>query len=305
MLQIIGLLLPLFALIVMGRLAVTRNMLTQAGVNALTGFTYWIALPALLFGSIAESPALALLDVSAVYLACCLAVFFAAMALSWWRYGPSVSRAAVFGLNATYGSAIYMGTPIVAAVFGPQGVSLILAIIAFHSGILLPLASVLIELDNPRAGGLGRLVRLTLLAMLRNPIIISIAAGFAWHGLDLAVPGPLRQFCAIVGPAASPLALFCLGASLPPLAVERSVLGEATIAMVLKMAVLPVCVGLASWAMGLPWNVAVVTACLPTGANVFLLASRATAYAQTSATTVVIAFVTSIVTVAGVLSGMR
>jgi predicted permease len=54
----------------------------------------------------------------------------------------------VFALNATYGNVIYLGTPLVSAAFGPPGLSLILTIIAVHSGVLLPLAAVLIEIEQ-------------------------------------------------------------------------------------------------------------------------------------------------------------
>ena len=153
MLQIVGLVVPIFAVILLGRLAVSRHILTPEGLEALNGFAYWLALPALLFGSIAESQSLEVIGIAGIYLACCIFVFAATMVLGWLVLDGSLAKSAVFGLNATYGNVIFLGTPLVAAFFGPQGVAQILAIIAFHSGVLLPLAAVFIELGSGRQGG--------------------------------------------------------------------------------------------------------------------------------------------------------
>lgn len=305
MLKILELIAPLFAVIAMGHLAIRRSILDTTGLAALNGFAYWVALPALLFNSIAEVRTPGLMTVAGIYLACCILVFALAMLAGRLLLGGSLAKTAVFGLNATYGNVIFLGTPLVLAVFGPRGVPLILAIIAFHSGVLLPLAAILIEIDTGRQGGAAVIARNTVTGLLRNPIMMSILLGFLWRATNLAVPGPLHQLSALLGPAAAPLALFCLGASLPPLAREPMVIREAVLATVLKLALLPLCVGTLSSMMGLsglPWRVAVVTAAMPTGANAFLLARRTTSFAESSASTVVVATATSLLTITALLS---
>ena len=118
MLQIVSLVVPIFAVILLGRLAVSRHILTPEGLEALNGFAYWLALPALLFGSIAESHSLEVIGIAGIYLACCIFVFAATMIVGWLLLDGSLARSAVFGLNATYGNVIFLGTPLVAAVFG-------------------------------------------------------------------------------------------------------------------------------------------------------------------------------------------
>jgi predicted permease len=83
---------------------------------------------------------------------------------------------------------------------------------------------------------------------------------------------------------------------------------EAVCATILKLVVLPIVVGtLARMAglSGLPWTVAVVTAAMPTGANAFLLARRASAFAEASASTVVLATAMSVLTISGLLVWIR
>jgi len=308
MLQIIGLIIPIFAVIGLGRAAVSYQKLDAAGLAVLNGFTYWVALPALLIGSIAGSHGENLLEVSVVYLACCIAVFLMSMIICYVFIDRSVAHMAIFGLNSTYGNVIFLGTPVVSAFFGPEGVSLILAIIAFHSGILLPLAAALIELGTPRQGGVKAVLSNTLKGLLRNPIIMSIVAGFVWRATGLGLPSPIQHMFALLGPAAAPLALFCLGGSLPAVSSDRAIVTEATLATVLKLAALPVCIGLVMWQLGLtglPWRVAVVTAAMPTGANAFMLARRATDFAATSASTVVTASAASVLTITLFLAYLR
>ena len=308
MLHIISLVVPLFAVIALGRVTVSRGWLSPEGLGALTGFAYWLALPALLFSSIAQGDPLQVVGTGGIYLVCCLGVFAAAMIVSRLALDGTLTKAVVFALNATYGSVIYLGMPVVAAVFGTRGVSQILAIIALHSGVLLPLAALLIELDSGREGGAGAVLRRTLAGLARNPIIVAIALGFAWRITGWPVPDCLHNFLLVVGPAAAPLALFCLGASLPSVAVEAAHLREATLAAALKLTVLPLCVGGACWFMQLPvlsWQVAVVTAAMPTGANAFLLARRATNFAEASASTVVVTMLVSLVSITGLLTWLR
>lgn len=305
MLQIVGLVIPFFAIIVFGRLSVSRKILSPDGLVALNGFAYWLALPALLFGSIAESHTLQVMGIAVVYLGCCIFVFASAMALSHLLFGSSLAKSAVFGLNATYGNVIFLGTPLVAAFFGAPGVAQILAIIAFHSGVLLPLAAILMELGSERKGGVRAVVYRTILGLICNPIIVSITLGFAWRATGIAVPHPVHNLLVVLAPSAAPLALFCLGASLPAIAAEPAIIREATLATVLKLTVLPVCVGWVAWflgLLGLPWRVAVVTAAMPTGANAFLLARRATMFAESSASTVVVTTAVSVISITGLLT---
>jgi malonate transporter and related proteins len=267
MIKILQLAAPLFAIIFLGWIAKRRELLDAREVAGINSFTYWIALPALLFGAILETDTANGLNVAGIYLACCLFIYAIAIAGGYFILGAKLARTAVFGLNASYGNVIFLGTPLVAAVFGTDGVSVILTIIALHSGVLLPLAAVLIELGSSRRSGIGVMLRNTIVGLLRNPIIMSIALGYLWRvsAPTVSAPGPeltsrldealmpyavwqvaaqtlsppIHQFLSLLGRAASPLALFCLGASLPPIVARSEAFYEAASATVLKLTVLP------------------------------------------------------------------
>lgn len=308
MFDILSLLFPLFFLIGAGATAIRTKWISDEGSAALTGFTYWLALPALLIRSIVESQMTGVLEAAGAYLCACLALFAAALLLFFAFMGRSLTRAALFGLNATYGNVIFLATPLVGAMFGPAGIASVLAIIALHSGFLLPLAAVLAELGNPRRGGARVVIINSALGLLRNPVIVAIVLGFVCKATSFPIPEAVLRLLRLLGGAASPLALFCLGASLPIQRVGRAVIAETCLATAMKLAVLPVVVGLVSWRLGiggLPWKVAVITASMPTGANAFLLTRRATDSTQASATTVLLTTVLSVASLTFVLGTLR
>jgi malonate transporter len=305
MAQALGLIVPVFAVIAMGWLAVRLKRLDTQSLAGLVGFAYWVALPSLLFASIAELDPGAALTVAIIYLACCLVVYGFAVAVSCLLFRRSLAQSAMFGLNATYGNVIYLATPLVSAAFGQPGLTLILVIIAVHSGVLLPLAAVLIELDSGQQGGAVVVLRSSIVNVLKNPIMMSILLGFLWRLTGFGVPVPLHNLLTLLGRAASPLALFCLGATLPGISGGILVLREAVLVTIIKLLILPISVGAMCWLVGLPdlqWRVALVTAAMPTGANAFLLARRATDFAEASATAVVLSTGASILTIAMLLN---
>jgi predicted permease len=156
-----------------------------------------------------------------------------------------------------------------------------------HSAILLPLAGVLVEMDvvgSQRRRPLAILAA-ALARTLRNPIIMSILVATLWRIAHLPVPAPLDELLRLLGSAATPLALICLGGALPSLAALAPD-AAAIVGTVLKLAALPALV----WAIGryaelpdLPLKVAILVGGMPTGANAFLLAHRDESLAEASA----------------------
>ena len=57
--------------------------------------------------------------------------------------------------------------------------------------------------------------------LLKNPMIVSISFGLIFSALPVALPVPAEQFLSILGAAATPGALFVIGASLATKSAER------------------------------------------------------------------------------------
>lgn len=286
-----------------------------AGFRGLNDVTFYAGIPALMVLALADAGEPRVLDIAGAYFAAALAVFALAVALARQVLGAGLSAAGAIGLNAAYGNLVMLGIPIVSAAFGPPGLAVLISIIALHSVVMLPLASVLIEADRRgTADPLGVLLR-TLPGLARNPILAAILLALAWHGLGLPIPAPLRRLLELASAAASPLALVCLGGTLPGFA-GRGALREAGLATALKLVLLPALVwGLAAL-LGLgpmPTAVAVLAAGLPTGANAFLFARRAGegeaaaagAGEAAAAGTVVVSTALSVLTLPALLAWLR
>ncbi|MGE7415253.1 AEC family transporter [Methylobacterium tarhaniae] len=302
---LVSVILPVFGLIVVGRLIIRFGIVDRSETKGLTGLIFWVLLPSLLFLSIVGSRTPPRLDVIGLYFAVALPVFALSVLGGIALLRMTLAQAAVFGLNAAFGNTVLLGIPIVSAIWGGAGLAILLSIIAAHSLLLLPAATVLVELDRgEHRRRLLDTVRETVLGSLKNPIISSIMAATAWNGTGLPVPEALRRILELLAQAAPALALISLGASLPVL--RRATIGPPVLAAtVIKLAVMPLCMGLAVAAAAVPQPAAiimVVTAALPTGANAFLLAHRSGAMMEVSAATVVVATIVSVATLTAIIS---
>lgn len=296
--HLFAVILPVFALICLGWLARRTRFVEAGGTKGLVDLVYWVVLPSLLFLSVQRQSAPDGVFVAAMYFAVILPGFGLAVLAARTILKARLSHAAVFALNAVFGNTLLMGAPIVDAVWGEQGLAALIAIIAFHSITLLPLATLLIELDKERETGLVRFLGGTMLGILRNPIISSILLAYLWRATGIPLPEGVRRLLELLAQAAPALSLICLGASLPEVG-RSSTWNEALLATAIKLVAMPLCMAILVRAIGMPspaGPVMVLASALPTGANAFMLARRTGALIDASAATVALGTAASIAT---------
>jgi malonate transporter and related proteins len=302
--SVFGIVVPVFALIGMGALAVRLRLVEMAAVRGMTDFVFYTAMPGLLFGSVVQAPPLRLLDVAGSFLGGALILYGGALVLARGLFGAGLASAAVFALDCVFGNSVMLGIPIVDAAYGRDGVAFLMAVIAFHSGVLLPLATVFIEAGSVTGRNVFGILKAALPGIFRNPVVVAILLAFIWRFSGIPLPSPLGRFLGLIGAAGPPLALFCLGASLPR-PTGWSDFKEVSFAAVLKLVAMPALVALVAYLVGVrgvAFSVVVLAAGLPTGANAFLLARRFATMMEASASTVVITTVLSMVTLTLLLS---
>jgi hypothetical protein len=144
--KLLTLILPVFALIAIGWSARRLRLLKPSALRGLRDLVFFLAMPALLFSAIEKAPPFDLVSVTSVYFAAILSIFAFAFAVARLMRAP-LAKAAMLGLNSSYGNTVLMGIPIIVAALGGDALPPLLAIIALHSAILLPLAGVLVEMD--------------------------------------------------------------------------------------------------------------------------------------------------------------
>jgi malonate transporter and related proteins len=298
---------PVFGLILLGWAAMRIKLLTEQGAEGLTAFVFYVAIPCLLFGSVARG-SLAAGDhvrVALAYFAALLIVFAASIAIARAAFGAGLAEAAVFATNVTFGNTVMIGIPLVFFAWGSVGEGPTLAIVGFHSIVLLPLATMLVELGRAERTPLGRTLAVTGVAIARNPVITSLLAGIAWSWLDFGLPAPVERLMAMLAAAAGPCALFALGTSLAGFKIAGD-LTQSLAVTILKLVALPVAVAvIGRFVFALdPLSVAIATvvAAMPTGANAFILANKYKLFERRSASAVLISTALSFVTLSVLLA---
>ncbi len=308
MLIVLQIVLPVFAIVVLGFAARRTNRISVEGVRGMNDFVFLLALPALLFaGAAGSAPSRATLVIALAYFTGCVPVYALALVIGRRLRGLRLADAGLFALDASYGNLAMAGIPLTLAAYGPEGLRDLLAIIAFHSIILLPIATLVAETGLNASASPARILVATASAMLRNPIVLAVVLGGLWAALLPPPPELLLRPLQLLGAAGPAAALFCLGASLTGFDPRR---GGATalVGVSLKLVVLPAAVLATARLFGLDalgTAVAVTAAGMPTGANAFILARRYATGMDRSAATVLLASALSVVTLGAIIAAFR
>lgn len=302
-----GIVAPVFALIAMGAAAPRLRLLDAGAVKGMSDFVFYLAMPSLLFRSMVTAPPLRLLDVAGSFILGAFLLFALAAILARFAWRIRLADASVFALNAVFGNTVMLGVPIIDSAYGPEGVAYLLAVVAFHSALLLPLATILIEADAGAGNGPLAVIRATLPGLVRNPVVVCIVSALIWRATGLGLAAPIDRLLMLLGAAGPPLALFCLGATLPKPEGWKT-MGGVVAASALKLLVMPALVAILAHLAGVQgtaFAVVVLAAAMPTGANAFLLARRFHTMMEASASTVVVSTALSLLTLTALLGWLR
>lgn len=215
MLAVLSVTFPFFALVLCGYVATQRRMLPIEAIPGLNGFVLYFALPCLLFRFGANTPIAQLLNIPLL-----LAWLFCALATVAFAIGISLNRRirwndAAFGaLVAAFPNTGFMGVPLLVALLGPAAAGPAIVTIVVDLVITSSLCIALSRLDGAGAHGVAEAGRRALAGVAVNPMPWSIALGAWVSATGLALPQPLLATLGLLADAASPAALFTIGAVL-------------------------------------------------------------------------------------------
>ena len=290
MLDVLRVTFPFFALVLCGYWAARRQMLPFEAIPGLNGFVLYFALPCMLFRFGANTPIAQLLDASAffMYLFCALVMVAFAVAVTLnRRFGWN--DAAFGALVGAFPNTGFMGVPLLVALLGSAAAGPAIVTIVIDMVITTSLCIALSRLDGAGEQGVGQAAKNALLGVVKNPLPWAILLGTLFSAFQIELPGPVEKTVALLGDAASPVALFTIGAVLArsqkiahheqhgPL-TWKDYVPVALIKLFLHP-VLVLVVGLAAISMGLPIDafalkVMVLVAALPSASNVAMLSER-------------------------------
>lgn len=313
--DVLAIVLPVFGLIAIGFGAGRSGYVSPAAARGLPEFMFKVAMPALLFRTLgtATLPDAAPLSI--------LVAYFGASALTWGlatvlartllRRPPEDAPALAFA--SSFSNAVMMGIPLCLSFFGDKSAPVLALIVACDVAFLWTAAALQLAWAQSRGPQTGdRTGRVSLrgvlggvaLRLATNPIIVSCAAGLAWHAGGLTLPPVLDRIISLLGQAGIPGALCALGLTLATFELKGQ-FPTVVLITLLKLLVMPaIAFLLATHALGLDATTAgiiTVVAALPVGANAFLFASVHDRAAASVSGAVTLSLVLSVATVAGLL----
>ena len=299
--------LPFFAIIGLGYVSGRTGFFTPDATAYLTKFVFYFALSAMLFRFSANMSLSEVFDWSFViaYFLGTTTVYLIATAVALAR-GRPVAEAAFEAQCAAIGNIGFLGIPMLALLLGERAVGYIMLMLAVDLIVFSSLIVILVTGSRKGRVGLG-VLRTVALGLVKNPMIVSIVAGLTVSGSGLALPTPVNSFLVTLGAAATPGALFAIGASLATKSAERlAVAGWLSFA---KLVLHPAAVAIfALWVFPVePYaaGVMIASASLPVAGNVYILAQHYGIAPLRVSAAILISTAVSIVTVSGVIAWVK
>ena len=296
--------LPFFMLIALGYGSGRTGFFSPEATAYLTKFVFYFALSAMLFRFSANLSLGEILDWPFVlaYLSATGVVYLFATFVAL-RRGLPVTEAAVEAQCAVIGNVGFLGIPMLVLLLGEAAVGPVMMVLAVDLIVFGSLIVILIT--GSRDGRMSpRILWTVAVGLVKNPMIVSITLGLIVSAYALPIPRPVNDFLTLLGAAATPGALFAIGASLASKSAERvAIAGWLSFN---KLVLHPAAVAVAAlllfdvdpYAAG----VMIAAAALPVAGNVYILAQHYGVAPTRVSASILISTAASVVTVSLVIA---
>lgn len=211
LITVLGIVLPIFALVYIGYYFRRQGLCTDEWVNVLNKFVYYVSLPAVIIVSFwdiqwrSSEIWMAVGWNTVAYLAFAILVFLSLNSL---KHLSGSAKSAMFMVSLV-GNTVYIGFPILIHALGSSKAPYVIAAGTAHLvlGLVLSILAVDFWVVKSR--------KLSLYAddLIKNPFMLSIGAGIILSLLGLKGPlfNVIHTPLAMLGSTATPIALFALG----------------------------------------------------------------------------------------------
>jgi predicted permease len=245
-LDIVG---PVFLTILLGFTLRRASFVNDDFVRRTSQLVFYVGLPALIVGKMADAPIERLLYPGAALLFVAGTLLFFGLS---WLLAPLVvsggpSRGA-FVQGCFRGNIAIVGLSIVSSMMDKEATTAAVFLLAFSLPLYNILAVVVLTTTTPREGRTGWKALLREIAL--NPPVLAVAAGLAIAALPFRLPSFVLKTFTYLGDMTLPLALIGIGAGLSISSV-LSRLTPTLWAVVIKNIATPALMGWAAWALGL------------------------------------------------------
>ncbi len=298
--------LPFFGLIGLGYGAARSKFFDEFATAHLTKFVFYFALSAMLFRFSANLSLSEIFEprLAAAYLWGTGFVYGVVMFVAFWR-GLDTPTAAIEAQVGAIGNTGFLGVPMLALLLGQEAIGPIILILSID---LIVFSSLLVILVTGSREGRSKLAvfKTVGVGLLKNPMIVSISLGLCVSATGVQIPEVVNSFLTTLGNAATPGALFAIGASLASKSAER--IHVAAWLSFAKLILHPLFVACAAYMFfrvdPYPASVAISAAALPVAGNVFILAQHYGVAPQRVSAAILVSTAVSILTVSTIISAV-
>lgn len=268
---------PLFMLVLLGY-GLGRSKRWPSSVSeALTRFSYVVAMPAMLFKLMSGVSTMPPVDFRLLlaFFGGCLIVFVIGRLIAYGVFQLDGIQQSVFALGGVFSNNVLLGLAIAKTTLGDEAVPVVSMVIVFNALILWTLVTVSIEWARHgefSVKGFGKTAR----GVLTNPIVASILLGTLWSFTGANVPTVIDLPMGMLAQAAVPMSLVALGMSLADYPIADGLTQSLTISAI-KLGLQPLVVWLLAKALGLPpleTKVVTLLAAVAMGVNVYVMAQQ-------------------------------
>lgn len=204
---------PIFVMVLIGMALKRIRMINDEFIGTASKIVFNLGLPTLLFISSATTDFSRVSDLRLLLALCIatLAVFFLTQLTARWQVNAARDQG-VFVQGAFRGNLVITGLAFCANAYGDHGLA-IAALPVAMTVIIYNLLSVYTLNRSLKQAGKNTFIR-TLHGIVKNPLIIAIAAGFLVNAVRLPLPDLLLHSADYLGQMVLPLALICIGGAL-------------------------------------------------------------------------------------------
>lgn len=300
MAEIVGLVVPFFALIFSGFAMAKLRPLPLDALGWLNAFIVYWALPALFVTLLARTPfeeltrgSFILGSVGSTF------AIFVLMFVGSRLVGGDTPTATMRGLGSAYGNIGYMGPGLALLAFGPAAATPVALIFCFENVMHFTLAPLLMALAGREKASPLQLAGRVARSIALHPFVLATIVGVLIAYSQVELPRFVSVYLDYLARAAAPCALFAMGVTLALRPLRRAPVELVPLAA-LKLVLHPLLVYMVLSAAGdFPpgWiEVATLLAALPTATNVFVIATQYQVWTERASAAVLVTTCLSVAT---------
>lgn len=306
MLEVLGLILPLFGLILLGYVGGKVVNQPIEALGWLNTFIIYFALPALFFKLLSKTPIEELASWQFIFanIGITFAIFTLTFVLGIFATRGNIAESTIQGLAGAYGNIGYIGPAIAILALGEKAAIPVAIIFCFENIMHFAIAPTMMAVSGQKEQSPTELLLDILKKVLFHPFILATLAGVAAAALAFSPPVPLERLLDYLAQAAAPCALFAMGVTLALRPLKRIPTALSYIVPI-KLVLHPLLmyVGL-SWAGNFDetWMfTAVLLASLPIATNVYVIAQQYDVWVERASASVLVTTTASVLTVSALL----